>query len=153
MKITKNHKKIFLSWLVLLVVSTGSIYALDSYYTGYRLENRSDMEVYYTSTARQYCKKVENNSSSNDYFVPTKTSSEWNYFNYYHPSNISISDCEPELMDCFDKYCSGYNHRIHFKGVTGECTATCTGSWWGDYRNFTSWCETDWEDLYQCSST
>lgn len=39
------------------------------------------------------CKSVINNSATNDYFIPTKTLTEWNLFKQNKPADVSLGSC------------------------------------------------------------
>ena len=53
-----------------------------------------------------------NNTTGNDYFIPTKTVGEWDAFNAYKPSGVTLVGC------CGDFYCNS--------GNTGETYANCS---------------------------
>ena len=76
---------------VFLFISAITVYALNTWATGYRVNTETkDVLV----GASQACHKVTN-TSSNSYFIPTKTTAEWDSFASHLPSGVSIGSCLP----------------------------------------------------------
>lgn len=66
------------------------VFGIDSVTSGYRISSNTNNVM--ISIWDNSCKKVTNNTSNN-YFIPTKTSSEWTYFSTHLPANVTISNC------------------------------------------------------------
>jgi hypothetical protein len=84
-KLSSKHKLIFLC-AVAGVLITGMIYAAELY----RI-NKGQINL----KVDEYglCKKVSNSSVLNDYFIPTKTATEWNSFLANHPADLAVKPC------------------------------------------------------------
>lgn len=63
---------------------------IDSVSSGFRLIKGSTKAI----QAHGVCRKVSNNSASKDFFIPTKSSSEWSAFLSKLPSEITTSNCQ-----------------------------------------------------------
>lgn len=89
----KNIKKIIYFTLILFfsLAFIGVIYALNTWSTGYRIDTETK-QVLVNST--QDCYNVTN-ITPNAYFLPTKTTAEWNTFETHLPSGVTIGSCVP----------------------------------------------------------
>jgi hypothetical protein len=86
----KIFNKLTLAIAVIAILSiAGMVYALNSWNTGFRIDKETK-NVYIGSS--QTCYKVTN-TSNNSYFIPTKTTAEWNAFAANLPSGVSIGSC------------------------------------------------------------
>lgn len=95
-------KKILILWIcaVAIALTAGIVYALDSWDTGFRVNNgitgMIDLSSHSDPACRE-CKKVTN-SAGQDIFIGTKTCAEWNAFKASVqvngiPSGVTISNC------------------------------------------------------------
>lgn len=100
-------------------------FAINTVDTGYQVLDGTTVQI----DAHGTCKKVTN-STANDYFVPTKTSTEWSTFRSNLPTNVTLAAC---AVDC----------------ATPVFGYSCSGNWLaGDVSSHTAAsCET-WCDLY-----
>ena len=95
----KKYKWIVLIVFLLFFIFVGVVYSSIDYWSdGYRVNHLSQKEVYHgnaNGTAKEAydCHIVTNNNSSNDYFVPTKTTTEWNAFTSSLPANVAVEGC------------------------------------------------------------
>lgn len=66
-------------------------FAINTVATGYKIDNGGEVFI----DAHGICKRVKNTAASNDYFVPTKTSTEWQAFRNADGrlSEISLDEC------------------------------------------------------------
>lgn len=92
-------KKVFMIWTCVVAVAlmTGAVYALNSWDTGYRVNNGSTGTVdlsspQHSDPACRECKKVTD-ASGKDIFVPTKSCAEWNAFKANLPAGVTVSNC------------------------------------------------------------
>lgn len=85
--------KIFTAVIVALLFFSviGTVYALNSWDSGYRVNNGSVGDVQIDG-ATGPCQRVTNNSG-NHIFIPTKTANEWHSFNTNHPAGVTIGNC------------------------------------------------------------
>ena len=88
---------------VFLFTSAITVYALNTWNEGYRI-NTETKEVKVDSS--ENCHKVTN-TSGNSYFIPTKTTAEWNAFAGNLPSGVSIGSCDPVCVPGLCKLCPG----------------------------------------------
>ncbi len=90
-------KKVFIIWtcVVAVALTACAVYALNSWDTGYRVNNGStgtvDLSSHGDASCRE-CKKVTD-ASGKDIFVPTKSCAEWNTFKANLPAGVTISNC------------------------------------------------------------
>ena len=89
LKFTKKYFFIFGIVIFLLFLSSITVYALNIWNLGYRIYTQTK-EVKVGSS--QACHKVTN-TSSNSYFIPTRTTTEWNAFANNSPSGVTIGSC------------------------------------------------------------
>ena len=88
----KRKLKIF--WIIIwMCVLVWIVYAADFY----RVNHWTTANI----QEHSYCAWVINNSTINDYFVPTKTSSEWLSFRSNPPSWVIIDYCYPDFYNVY----------------------------------------------------
>ncbi|MFH0846182.1 MAG: hypothetical protein V1851_02150 [Patescibacteria group bacterium] len=153
-----EYFKTFVACLVLFFFFVGNLYALNSYSSGYQLTSYQSRDIYYSSS--QTCQNIRNNTS-NYYFIPTRTSGEWNsFYNNRSRLGVTVNSCvvPPTPANCLSgTYCSGYNNRVHVCLLHTNYYVTCAGEWWINRTNVTSSCEGDtsgiyWYDYYNAGS-
>lgn len=66
------------------------VYAIDTISEGWRVDHGATKNV---TGADAICKKVTNAHAGNDYFVPTKTTTEWTAFQNNLPSGVTLNSC------------------------------------------------------------
>ena len=81
MKKIKFKIILFLIWIIILSWLT---YAINTLLTWYRLNKSSIIFVDNYNTC------LKNISTVNDYFIPTKTATEWNALNANYPTGVSL---------------------------------------------------------------
>lgn len=127
-------KKIFIC-LGLLVFSLGLFgrsVALDVWNLGYRIEKET--KDVYVGTA-QDCHKISN-TTDKKYFIPTKTTTEWDSFVNHKPTGVTLSTCcDPnDWSPPTSWYCSGSSFtQTNDCGSTRIATGTtycCTNTSW-----------------------
>ncbi|MCK5460878.1 hypothetical protein KAI58_02745, partial [Candidatus Gracilibacteria bacterium] len=94
----KNFLKLSFIFIILFsFLLTGKVYSIDIWSAGYRIDTETkDVLV----GEDEQCHKVTN-TSSDSYFIPTKTAAEWNLFEDGSLSNIAFEDCGPiEITSC-----------------------------------------------------
>jgi len=128
-------------WLLLLVLFFLPIivFALNTWDTGYRINHGGDTKEVIVGSADGDCHKVTNNHASNDYFVPTKTTAEWNAFEVHLPAGVSVSECSPTCVpgNYYDwagtcaEFCAGMGGDAEGTGVIAEeeSPAPCENSY------------------------
>lgn len=80
--------KLKIIWvLVWIFILWWTVFALNSVSTWYKV-NKSWWKV--NIDAHWDCREVRNNSSTNNYFIPTKSSTEWSNFKSHLPSWVSL---------------------------------------------------------------
>ena len=100
----KKIKIIIISSILSIVLLIGAVYAADYY--------RSNHSTYINIDMHDECREVQNTASV-DYFVPTKTSTEWNTFISNAPSWITIPN------ECFiNEYTTNPSNWWHTKPDT-----------------------------------
>lgn len=72
------------------------MWGIDTVATGYKLNDSTTRSV--EINAWSNCKALWNNSTTKDYFIPTKTSGEWTAFLNNTPSDITKYNCP--VVDC-----------------------------------------------------
>lgn len=108
--------KILLFIALSILIFAGVVFAINTISTGYRLNKNTFMVI----NAWSACRAVENTGSTYDYFVPTKTSSEWTNFINNKPGDVTIT------------YCSQHPPRIaYFPGKVNHHTDS-NGAWAND---------------------
>ena len=82
-------------WLFLVIYLFNAwnyVFSINSHKDGYKTfltwSIRADLRVIYGD-----CKKITTNTWSDSYFIPTKHQYEWDYFNQYVPTNLSVEPC------------------------------------------------------------
>ncbi len=89
--------KFILIFLAIAAILTPSIIILAAFTGvsgGYRLDRSSSGTIMLSSaTYSPYCEIVNNSSATNDYFIPTRYTADWNAFVANHPSVISLTVC------------------------------------------------------------
>ena len=154
LKFTKKYFFIFGIVIFLLFLSSITVYALNIWNLGYRIYTQTK-EVKVGSS--QACHKVTN-TSSNSYFIPTKTTTEWNAFANNPPSGVTIgSCCTPGLcklcpgptmpaddFSCGIIDCDGLNYYY----TSGS--ASVTGTNYCIYRNYADITSNRCEGLGNC---
>jgi len=107
MKKILNKKIVSLFLGILLVVTTSIwvVYALNTWDTGYRINNGTTLTNIRIASTQQVCRVTNNHGSA--LFIPTKTTSEYNSFKSNKPSWVTIGRCcnTPALQQ--SRRCSG----------------------------------------------
>lgn len=91
-------KKILILWICIIIITltAGVVYALDSWNTGFRVNNGGTGTIIdlasHSDAACRECKKVID-ASGKDIFIGTKTCAEWNSFKSNLPSGVTIAAC------------------------------------------------------------
>ncbi len=134
--IKNKIKKIFLRkskfyWLVFIFVIAfaGTAYALNIWNTGYRI-NTETKNVYVG--AGQDCHKITN-TSGNSYFIPTKTTAEWNSFASHLPSGASVASCGPPATFTECHITARTNTNYLYSLSLGQMDNFCKSSLGDDY--------------------
>jgi len=81
--------KILLFIVLSILIFAGVVFAINTISTGYRLNKATIMQVRSPSA----CYQATNTGSTNDYFVPTKTSAELTSFVSNHPGDVTLVSC------------------------------------------------------------
>ena len=104
-----------ISFAIFLMIISISIFAISQWNEGYRV-NKGDSVTVYVGPEKE-CHKVTNNNPSLDFFIPTKTTNEWDSFANHLPSGVSIGSCNSPLSNfisvwnvSIDPGSSGYNN-------------------------------------------
>lgn len=98
------------------------VIALDTWNTGYSVYSGTNKNVIVGSSAGP-CYKITNSDSSKDYFIPTKTTAEWNAFTAHKPASLSIGNCCAVNMG---SACGGVD--VCLNSGTIQCDGTCSGT-------------------------
>lgn len=93
MRIRSISKRILVITVGFFVVAPTLVWALNTIATGYMVGSAEK-----TIDAYGVCKQMKA-TNGKEYFVPTKTKSEWNNFLANTPSGISVSDCKTLFTD------------------------------------------------------
>lgn len=75
--------------IVFILITAPLLLALNTQDTGHRV-NRSTSKAI---NAHNVCKKVINADAAKDFFVPTKTATEWTAFRSNLPANVTLGNC------------------------------------------------------------
>jgi len=89
------YKKNKIFWIVIIfiifsLISVGIVYALNTWDTGYRVNDGKTESVYYSEN--NICRRVTNEHGQ-DIFIPTRTTAEWNAFDSHRPSGVITGPC------------------------------------------------------------
>ena len=90
----KKIKIISVSIISSLLILVGMVYATDYYRVNHWWGSLNIAE-------HDYCAKVTNNNSVNDYFIPTRTSTEWSSFRSHLPNWTSLDYCNPAFYNVY----------------------------------------------------
>ena len=85
----KNISKRFLILSILFILAIPVAYAINTISEGFKNTPGSSQVI----DAHGVCEKVVNGTSDKTYFVPTKTSEEWQAFRDNIPTGVSLDDC------------------------------------------------------------
>jgi hypothetical protein len=117
-------KKIYFKWfLLVLILVPGVLFAINTVSEGFRI-NKSNTTA--TIDAHGVCAAPTNNSSTNDYFVPTATLAEWASFRSNPPQGVTIGSCGP-VIDCVGSWTNLGSTGINPE-YGGECIARIKGT-------------------------
>lgn len=124
-----KHKLIYITkWFILLVfaiLSAGYIYALGTQSTGFQTTTVAQLVDFYDP-----CTTVRH-TGSNSFFVPTNTSSEWNFFKANKPIEVVVSDGSSDFDAGY--YSDGFSTKWGYQpsepllGGTFECPKLLNG--------------------------
>lgn len=89
MKKKSITKKLIFFAMILIVLVGGVVFALNTVSTGFRTNTSTYMQV----NAWSSCYQVNNTGTTNDYFIPTGSSTEWSTFRTNKPSDVSLTAC------------------------------------------------------------
>ncbi|HBA36694.1 TPA: hypothetical protein DCZ15_02345 [Candidatus Falkowbacteria bacterium] len=80
-------------WLAIAVALVPAVvFGINTINEGFKVDSETAREIDATSVGGP-CKYVTNDSVTNDYFVPTKTATEWNSFIANPPTGVVITGC------------------------------------------------------------
>lgn len=121
--------------IIFIILLSTVVFAIDVWNAGYRV-NHGDVKTIRYNSVTGPTAQVTNTHSSNDYFIPTKTSAEWLSFKNHKPSGISISSsissgCEPVVDASWSSWstCSGVSCTDRCGTLSGGTqTRTCSGA-------------------------
>ena len=143
-----ENKKIRFKWLLVAIFLLGGIFIFSDS-LAYKIGKSKRSE---NITAHGVCKKV-NGPNDKDYFIPTRTSAEWEAFRRHLPSGMSLGDCSVWLesnrhtsQDCTNSGGSAVD--ISYKGSTKKICrfnkASCPSGWsaYTDNGNTPAWTTT-----------
>ncbi|EFK95317.1 hypothetical protein LDC_2665 [sediment metagenome] len=114
-------KKNIFVLVFLFVVGVGGVFALNTYLTGFQINNGNttiDTFSYDTVAVSAGEKYRIVNSTSNSYFLPTKTLEEWESFKNNKPSGVTVQFLKTYSAP---KY-SGYRVLNNVASATRYCT-------------------------------
>lgn len=83
---------------ILLSLIPLSLYAIGNQGTGYIVPKGTTVRI----NEHGSCKKVNNGTPSNHFFVGTKASTEWSVFQTNYPGGVTLSNCDATYKSCLD---------------------------------------------------
>jgi hypothetical protein len=112
-----SRLKIFLLTIAFATFGLFITYAIDTVSEGWRVDHGATKNV---TGADAVCKKVTNAHASNDYFIPTASTTEWTAFQNNLPLGVSLNSCEYVVGKSllFDRTQSQYLSRT--PGMAGD---------------------------------
>ncbi len=117
MRLSKNNKNIAL-YLVLMVLIPLLAWSINTLLEGYRVSSTPTKIVAYNT-----CKSI-NSTDGNDYFVPTRTQTEWDTFLGNTPPALNVEDC-PIGTGC----------KLRYRIKSDVATSSWAETPWGDSAN------------------
>ena len=132
-KIIKSRHIKIISICLLALVFVTIVMAVGTWQTGFKAIKDSVTTVDLTSGApSNECKKVKNNTTDKDYFIPTKTKREWDAFKDAVDTrlapNLTLSACDPVFNNSRSRVFSRDTTWTVPQGVTSVLVRGCGGA-------------------------
>lgn len=121
-----SRLKIFLFTVVFAAFGIFIMYAIDTVSEGWRVDHGATKNV---TGADAVCKKVENTHASNDYFIPTASTTEWTAFQNNLPAGVTLNSCQFSIGNSLRFAGSANAHLSRTPGVSGNQKKWTWSAW------------------------